>query len=363
MDKVKNYIKKVKDVYHYDISVSGKRFRGSCHTDDVKKARTIAARIYNEAINNKFNLPSDEDYIFSDVFEIYMEKQECKASTVHRKIVASKNFLPFFKDYRLSDITKSIVTDYRLKRRKEVIEKNRARLEKENLRLNRNKVFNEDDVSFRTINLEIEILRNFFNYCLDEDYMSKNPCMCMDKLVQKKYNVNLSKEEILALIHGATNPLTRNLIAFLIFSGCRKSEALNLEWSDIDFGNELILIKNTKSKEDRKFKMHSALIRLLRSIPPVDGCPYVFNRNGRKLLEFKRSFHTACRNAGLESKKLRVHDLRHAFGALLVGANVSLKKTSWLLGHSDTRVTEDNYIYLLPENTEGLDPIFEEFKI
>ena len=39
----------------------------------------------------------------------------------------------------------------------------------------------------------------------------------------------LSNSDIEKLIAGATNKLTKDLITFLIYTGCRKGEALNLK--------------------------------------------------------------------------------------------------------------------------------------
>ncbi|MCL4546170.1 MAG: tyrosine-type recombinase/integrase, partial [Deltaproteobacteria bacterium] len=65
---------------------------------------------------------------------------------------------------------------------------------------------------------------------------------------------------------------------------------------------------------------------------------YVFNRNGAKLTDFKRSFHTACKKAGL--KDLRIHDLRHVFASKKVMGGTSLYITGELLGHRTTQMTK-----------------------
>ena len=77
-----------------------------------------------------------------------------------------------------------------------------------------------------------------------------------------------------------------------------------------------------------------------------DSCLYVFNRNGAKLTDFKRSFHTVCRNAGL--KDLRIHDLRHVFASKMVMNGTSLYITGELLGHRTTQMTK-RYSHLVPD--------------
>ena len=63
------------------------------------------------------------------------------------------------------------------------------------------------------------------------------------------------------------------------------------------------------------------------------------------MTDFKRSFHTACRNAGL--KDLHIHDLRHVFASALTMNDVSLYKTGILLGHRTPNMTQ-RYAHLKP---------------
>ena len=84
---------------------------------------------------------------------------------------------------------------------------------------------------------------------------------------------------------------------------------------------------------------------MLKGIERNQDCSYVFNRNGVKLTDFKRSFHTACKNAGL--KDLHIHDLRHVFASALTMSDVSLYKTGILLGHRTPNMTQ-RYAHLKP---------------
>ena len=201
-------------------------------------------------------------------------------------------------------------------------------------------------ISFRSVNLEISALRHFFNYCIEKGYIDKNPCSDIKKLNELSRLKTLSDDDIQKLIAGATNKLTKDLISFLIYTGCRKGEALNLKWDDVDLKNDIIAVKATKTKYDRYIPISKPLKELLRGIEKKDDCLYVFNDKGRKLGDFKRSFHTACRNAGL--KDLRIHDLRHVFASKMVMNGTSLYITGELLGHRTTQMTK-RYSHLVPD--------------
>ncbi|MHB1664797.1 MAG: tyrosine-type recombinase/integrase [bacterium] len=77
------------------------------------------------------------------------------------------------------------------------------------------------------------------------------------------------------MINGATNKLTRDLISFMVYTGCRKGEALNLKWDDVDLQNNVIVIKGTKTKYDRYIPNHTQLKELLRKIENHQDCFYM----------------------------------------------------------------------------------------
>ena len=115
----------------------------------------------------------------------------------------------------------------------------------------------------------------------------------------------------------------------------------------MDLQNDVIAIKGTKTKYDRYIPISKPLKELLGGIERNQDCLYVFNKkDGAKIGDFKKSFHTACRNAGL--KNLRIHDLRHVFASKMVMNGTSLYITGELLGHRTTQMTK-RYSHLVPE--------------
>ncbi len=199
-----------------------------------------------------------------------------------RKRTASNHFLPALGSKRLNGIAMPDIRSYQLERKLELMS------------LEKNEGKREAEINFRSVNYEIAILRNFFNYCIEKKYIDKNPCEGVKKLNELSRLKTLSDEDIAKLVAGATNKLTKDIIMFLIYTGCRKGEALNLKWDDVDLDNGVVAIKATKTRHDRYVPVSAPLKGLLEGIGKVDGCSHVFNNGGRKIVDFKHSFKTTC---------------------------------------------------------------------
>ncbi len=328
------YIYQRGNIFWYRVRIEGNEYRGSTKTNNKKLAQQIANTIEADLVRKKFSMPVKNNYIFLTAWEQYKRSLTNINRTIKNKEFAANHFLPVFKDKNISEITQSDIKEYQIKRRLEV------------LSLPKNQLKKESEINFRWINLEISTLHHFFNFCIEKELIEKNPAAGVKKLNELSRLKTLSDSDIEKLIAGATNKLTRDLITFLIYTGCRKGEALNLKWDDVDLQNDVIAIKGTKTKYDRYIPISKPLKELLSHINKIQDCLYVFNKNGAKLGDFKKSFHTACKNAGF--KDMHIHDLRHVFASKMVMDGTSLYITGSLLGHRTTQMTK-RYAHLKPE--------------
>ena len=322
------------DIYWYQIRLNGLRYRGSTKTENKKLAQQIANTIEADLVRKKFSMPVKNNYTFLTAWKQYFNILNNSKGTVEVKKWISQHFLTDFKDKNIAEITQSNIKDYQLKRKIEI------------MTMPKNIEKRESEISFAYLNKEILILSNFFNFCIEKGLIEKNPAFRIKKLNELSRLKTLSDSDIEKLIAGATNKLTRDIMTFLIYTGCRKGEALNLKWDDVDLQNNVIAIKGTKTKYDRYVPISKPVKELLKAIEKNQDCLYVFNRNGAKIGDFKKSFHTACGNAGL--KDLRIHDLRHVFASKMVMNGTSLYITGELLGHRTTQMTK-RYSHLVPD--------------
>ena len=320
--------------WYYCITYNGIKYQGSTKTTDRQSAKLIAEAMQTDIAREENKIPVLKKKSIGNFPILWEEYLKAQAVPDVRKRTASNHFFAVFENKRLNRIAMPDIRSYQLERKLELMS------------LGKNEGKREAEINFRSVNYEIAILRNFFNYCIEKKYIDKNPCEGVKKLNELSRLKTLSDEDIAKLVAGATNKLTKDIIMFLIYTGCRKGEALNLKWDDVDLDNGVVAIKATKTRHDRYVPVSAPLKGLLEGIGKVDGCSHVFNNGGKQIIDFKHSFKTACRNAGL--KDLRIHDLRHVFASKMVMNGTSLYITGELLGHRTPNMTK-RYSHLVPD--------------
>jgi integrase len=129
-------------------------------------------------------------------------------------------------------------------------------------------------------------LGTFFKWCRKRDMIPANP---MDALDKKDLGNESSRDRVLsdselakllAHVRGAKDP---HLAAtyFMMLSGNRPEEIGGLRWDEI--GADVIAIPGDRMKNKLPFDLPitSHLRAILDSVPRIDGCPYVFTRDGK----------------------------------------------------------------------------------
>jgi integrase len=123
-------------------------------------------------------------------------------------------------------------------------------------------------------------------------------------------------------------PHLRPLIIFLLYTGARTSEALYLDWSNVDIKRAHVTFVDTKNGESRGVPLHSRVLAELAAMPhrrgPVflrpDNKPYARKMEGGG--QFKTAFKGACRRAGIAD--FSPHDLRHTWATWFYAATRDL---------------------------------------
>lgn len=172
----------------------------------------------------------------------------------------------------------------------------------------------------------------------------------------KKRRRAASEDEIEKIIAAVDKPF--GLYAYLlIYTGCRRCEALGLQYKHIDRENNVIHVMQTvyfesnraalkKPKTDKGVRDIILLDVLKEKIPEGKPEDFVFSIDGKPLS--KSQFAAAWERYTAESgvKELTPHIVRHGYATMLHDAGIDAKDAQELLGHAQISTTLDTYTHV-----------------
>ena len=167
------------------------------------------------------------------------------------------------------------------------------------------------------------------------------------------------------------------MIRLLIYSGCRISEALALDWVDIDFENNQITIDKTLSQSKHGYKVSTPKTSTSSSKLALDEVTMKqlkkWHINQRKYMftlgitdptmvfcgiykelvthqSIYSRLKTITRDADIPF--LGIHVTRHTHASLLLESGASMKEVQDRLRHASIKMTMDIYSHLSQESKE-----------
>lgn len=207
-----------------------------------------------------------------------------------------------------------------------------------------------------TINNELRVLRRVLNYARNELDLPIPPPK-IRALRETKHRVKVwTDDEVNRLLASCqrTAPALYPLVVFLLNTGCRKGEALALQWSHVDFERRFVQIYPSeawapKNRQPREVPMSDGVVQLLSGDRLSAKWVFPSPATCERYVSFpQRQFTRAQRKAGLKGGP---HTLRHTYASRFLRAVPDIFLLSQILGHSHQRTTA-LYTHLLPEHLE-----------
>lgn len=348
--------------FHYDFSVRGRRFRGSCETDDRDVADQVASKLRTDELLRVRTGQRPALTLDGALGRWWLEVgQHHRASRRSREI--GKQLLALFgKETPLDQIDDGAVSQAIARRRAAVADS--------------------------TVNREIAVLRAVLNrarrtwkVAVAEIDWSAHKLAEPDP--RERYLTPTEADALLA----AASPHIQPMIACALMTGLRRGNVLALDWSQVDLNARLITVFGKSKKPGGKritVPIAAPLLAVLAKLGPRDRGP-VFaykaarRRNGvqpapRAVADVKTGYRAACGRAGLirwvpdEGKRarktraraagpctpvrwvptVRFHDLRHTAASWMLDRGVPLDVVQKILGHSDIKLTQ-RYAHRAPD--------------
>ena len=268
-------------------------------------------------------------------------------------------------------------------------------------------LYQEKKFAVGTIQLYQNLLYPAFQMAVDDSIIRLNPCRnCMKDYVQgsmssTKYPLTRAEQSTLLSFVKGNNFYSNSytLIAFMLGTGCRISEALGITWDDINLEEKYINVDHqiiykkkgesiayfsapTKTKKPRKIPIKDDLIAILKKHKSdtyfiskssgfeVDGYKnFVFtNREGKLKTPntIVRTFH-GIRDMYNREEELDAaeefrepvllpsftpHTLRHTFCTRMAENGMDVKVLQEIMGHANISVTMQVYNHATFERTQ-----------
>ena len=249
----------------------------------------------------------------------------------------------------------------------------------------------DQDYSVNTIKKNKHLLAQFFEYAIDNKWVTQNPVYKVKVRAHDKVHTNSDKYKALtpeirvkfleALAKDDGN-FIKPLCICLMFSGLRIGEALAITWGNVDFENKTLKVEQAITQEPKfdsngKVKSRTTIIGTTKTTCSVREIPiadivvqtlqdwrekqisrgknnknvtgdltsrnaFIFANDDRTIRTYsgtKQIFERFKKRNDLKKFHIGFHGLRHTFSNMLFEMNENPKVIQQLLGHRDVKTT------------------------
>ena len=239
----------------------------------------------------------------------------------------------------------------------------------------------DDGVVANTVIHYHSVLRKAFSQAYKDETIPSNPFDRIERPKKNKFHGDsYTEEELVTLLELARTDVIYPAIMLAGGLGLRRSEALGVRWSRIDWEQRSVLLdtkvvdheENGQSVALPVEEMKNSSSR--RTLPLPDPVYEMLKTEQEKQELYRKMFKKSynrkfddyvCVNQlgellrpsyvthhfsdllkKLGMRHIRFHDLRHTFASILIGKEVPLINVSNFLGHSDISTTANIYAHL-----------------
>ena len=245
----------------------------------------------------------------------------------------------------------------------------------------------DSGLSYSTVKKAYEAVSACIRYYRIKTSTSFNPCEGITLPEQKRKESSdirfFTEEERKLIVNEATRTFSNGVPAYrlgwafvlLLYSGLRVGELCALTWKDVDFDEKTIKVyknaveytekdkdgnarsvfetqNSTKTRSGmRTLPMTQKAFMALSELQKVTGeNEYIItSSNGQRIRPSRLGRTFASVLSAIDIERVGLHTLRHTFATMLFNNGCEVKVVSDLLGHSNTKITENIYIHLIQQ--------------
>lgn len=324
--------------WHYDFQIKGRRFHGSCGTEDYETAKAVEAE---KRVQAKSDPKTRGIFTLDEALGTYAHDVAQHQSSFRTTKSQAKNIIEALNGRtRVDALTNADLIRF--------------------IALRRAKVANA------TVNRELELLGRACRHMVKFHGGQLSPDIDF-----RAGRLKEPKERVRELSWGEQERLFEHLridlhpyVKFALMTGARKETITELLWTAVDFENSRIRF-DMKGEDRMFFPMNGELRAFLSSLPRASGdhAGFVFTYDNMVTKQKCRivtggggldeDWRAALMAAGIDD--FRFHDLRHTFATRILRKTRNIKLVSQLLGHRNIETTM-RYAHVLDDDLrQGLD--------
>ena len=224
----------------------------------------------------------------------------------------------------------------------------------------------------------VRTLSKALSDAIEDGLLDKNVALGIMRVSRdkRKNGTAWSVDEVREFLGSTSGERFAALWRLLLATGCRRGEALGLEWRHIDFESRIVtfeqafvydgarshILNGTKTGQVRRVAVDPGTLEALRSHldrqrferrrltmdpEPAPESPVFVNIQQERIRPDYISHRWAdlCKKAGV--RQIRLHDARHTTATLLLDEKVPVHQVSALLGHATPAVTHQTYSHVI----------------
>lgn len=198
-----------------------------------------------------------------------------------------------------------------------------------------------EGLSDKTINRKLSKLSMLMKYAQGEDPSLNLPDTKRFKEGQGRLRF-LTPKEATTIISKLRQEKHQRLARFLLYTGCRVSEALKLTWADVT--DTTVTFWDTKNGKPRTIPL-TANAKAALDVSSPKPWPVEYNT-------FHEDWSQARAKCGKTFADVVIHTLRHTCASWLVQGGVDLRRVKDWMGHADIKTTM-LYAHLAPGDLQS----------
>jgi len=279
------------DIWWVQVCVDNKRISQSSKSTKKSDAIKLRERMVAKKHRGEITGGTPDRVLIGELLDDVLKSDIEESTRYIWKLVVEKNLRPFFGKTRAARLSTDLMDKYRDRR-------------------------TGGGCTDATVNRELSIMRTAFHNARKRTPPKVNIVpyfpMVKENTVRKGF---LTDAQYSKLRDSLPHEL-KSLFVCGYITGIRKGELLNIRWPQVDFESGIIALEpdETKNREGRSVPILEGDMRdfLLESKTERDknwpDSPWVFNRSGRQIKDFRITWDEACKSAGVPD--LNFHDLR-----------------------------------------------------